>query len=111
MSRGEMTDEERRRFARIEPKGTVILYAGEHVQRGRIANVSEGGMLMSTSVAAPARLLGRAATVELRFDGGKAEWLQGNGKIVRLAAERGKMRKVTKVPLVKCYFAQGGAIA
>ena len=82
-----MTDEERRRFVRIEPKGTVILHAGEHVQRGRIANVSEGGLLMSTSVAAPARLLGRAATIEIRFDGGKAEWLPGSGKIVRIAAD------------------------
>ena len=79
--------EERRRHPRIEPKGTVILHAGEHVQRGRITNVSEGGLLIGTSVAAPERLLGRQATVELRFDGQSAEWLPGSGKILRITAD------------------------
>jgi hypothetical protein len=77
---------ERRRHARIAPKGTVILHAAEHVQRGRIANLGEGGMLITTSVTAPDRLLGRAAEIEIRLDGLSAEWLQAAGRIVRISA-------------------------
>jgi hypothetical protein len=78
---------ERRRHLRIAPKGTVVLAAGEHAQRGRIANLAQGGMLVGTSVMAPARLLGRDVDVKLRLDGQLACWLQASGRIIRIGAE------------------------
>jgi CheY-like chemotaxis protein len=79
---------ERRHHARIEPKGTAVILAGEYVQRGRIANLSEGGMLVTTAVSAPARLLARPVEMELRLDGRLDQWIRVSGKIVRLGAER-----------------------
>jgi hypothetical protein len=77
---------ERRRYVRIAPKGTVILHAAGHVQRGRITNLGEGGMLVATKVTAPDRLLGRTAEIEIRLDGMSAQWLRAAGKIVRIGA-------------------------
>lgn len=77
---------ERRRHIRIAPKGSVLLRAGEHVQRGRITNLSQGGLLVKTSVTAPSRLLDRAVEMEIRLDGQLAQWLQASGKITRIAA-------------------------
>ncbi len=74
---------ERRRHARICPKGSSILRVDSHALQGRIANLGEGGMLI-TDVDAPERLLGRLADVEVRLDGGFAQWLQATGRIVRI---------------------------
>jgi CheY-like chemotaxis protein len=79
---------ERRAHARIELKGTAVILAGEHVQRCRISNMCEGGMLVATAVSAPARLLGRPVDIEMRLDGGFAQWLRVTGRIVRIDAER-----------------------
>lgn len=78
---------ERRRHIRIAPKGAVIVQAAGHAQRGRIANLSEGGMFVATSVTAPDRLLARAAEIEIRLDGMSAEWLHATGRIVRIGAD------------------------
>lgn len=74
---------ERRRHARIYPKGSSILRVDGHALQGRIANLGEGGMLI-TDVDAPDQLLGRLADVEVRLDGGFAQWLQATGRIVRI---------------------------
>ena len=76
---------ERRRHARICPKGTSLLRVDSYALHGRIANLGEGGMLVITDVDAPERLLGRLADVEVRLDGGFAQWLQATGRIVRIA--------------------------
>ena len=75
---------ERRRHTRIAPKGTVILTVGDHSQRGRLANLAEGGMFVITDVGMPDRLLARVASVEIRLDGSHAEWVRGTANIVRI---------------------------
>jgi hypothetical protein len=78
---------ERRRHPRIVAKGTVTILSAGHAQRGRIANVGNGGMFVRTIVSAPDRLLRRAVELEIRLDGGHAEWLPGTGEIVRIGAQ------------------------
>jgi hypothetical protein len=78
---------ERRRHTRIAPKGTVILHAAGHAQRGRVANLGEGGMLVATNVTVPDRLLARAVEIDVRLDGMSAQWLHASGRIVRIAAD------------------------
>jgi hypothetical protein len=77
---------ERRRHPRICPKGTSFLRVDGQELHGRIANLGEGGMLVITDVDAPERLLGRGTDVEVRLDGGFAQWLQATGRIVRIAS-------------------------
>lgn len=76
---------ERRRHVRICPKGTSLLRVDSYALHGRIANLGEGGMLVITDVDAPERLLGRFAAIEVRLDGGFAQWLQATGRVVRIA--------------------------
>jgi len=75
---------ERRRHTRICPKGTSFLRVDGYALHGRIANLGEGGMLVITDVDAPERLLGSLTGVEVRLDGGFAQWLQATGRIVRI---------------------------
>lgn len=79
---------ERRKHARIVLKGTAILLGGDHAQRGRIANIGEGGMLLATAVSPPTRILGRQVDMEVRLDGQLAQWIRVSGRIVRIGAER-----------------------
>jgi PilZ domain len=77
---------ERRQSVRLCPKGTVSIRARDYDVRGRIANVSGGGLSVITLVTAPDRVLGRNVDLELRFDTQQAAWLQLSGKILRIAA-------------------------
>ncbi|MBA3461196.1 MAG: PilZ domain-containing protein [Deltaproteobacteria bacterium] len=78
---------ERRKHVRIAPKGTVVLDTIGHAQRGRLANLSEGGMLLVTPVRPPDRVLGRQVSFDLRLDGQLADWLHGSGRIVRVGGD------------------------
>lgn len=78
---------DRRQHVRIAPKGAVILTSGEHIQRGRIANLGQGGLLVAMTVADLDEPLGRAVEVEIRLDGQGAEWMRASGRIVRVAPE------------------------
>jgi hypothetical protein len=78
---------ERRKHARVMPKGTVMVDVGEQQQRGRIANISAGGMLATTSVTAPERMLARVTQIDLRLDDRDASWLKLSGKIMRITAD------------------------
>jgi hypothetical protein len=78
---------ERRRHARISPKGTSVVHATSYALRGRIVNLGEGGMFVATRVSAPELLLGSAVDIELRLDTGFAQWLRGTGRIVRVTAD------------------------
>ena len=78
---------ERRRGIRIAAKGTLLLRAREHQQRGRIANLSDGGAYVVTTVTVPKRLLRREVDVELRLDAAHAEWMRATGRIVRIDRE------------------------
>jgi hypothetical protein len=75
---------ERRRHLRIAPKGSVTLRVGEHSRRGRIVNLSQGGVFIAPTVGAPERLLGRTAQIELRLDGQLAKWYPASGQILRV---------------------------
>lgn len=84
-----MTDHpERRKHARIALKGTAILLVGEHAVRARVVNLSQGGLLGTTLITPPRRLLGRSVDIELRLDDRLAQWNRLEGKIVRLGNER-----------------------
>jgi hypothetical protein len=54
---------------------------------GRIANLGEGGMFVLADVDAPERLLGRTADIEIRLDGGFAQWLHATGRVLRVTAD------------------------
>jgi hypothetical protein len=77
---------ERRQSVRLCPKGTVSIRAHEYDVRGRVANVSGGGLCVTTLVTAPERVLGRSVDLELRFDTQQAGWLQLSGKLLRIGA-------------------------
>jgi PilZ domain len=93
---------ERRRHVRIAPKGTVILRVGDHSQTGRLTNLSQGGLMVTTTVTAPARLLDRAIDMELRLDGQIAQWLRAAGRILRIDATRVAIAfDIVPVPLIR----------
>jgi len=75
---------ERRRDLRVSPKGTVIMHAEGCTTRGRIVNLSRGGVAAITTSAVPVRLLGGAASLDLRLDGRDSSWLDVRGRIVRI---------------------------
>jgi hypothetical protein len=75
---------ERRRYLRIAPKGAFIFRANGYEQRGRIANLCEGGTYVRTPSTTPARMLGRAVEIELRFDAGRGDWLRATGHVLRI---------------------------
>ncbi len=77
---------ERRKSVRVTPKGTVSLRTADYEVRGRIANVCGGGLEMITLVSAPARVLGRNADLEVRFDTKQGGWLRLSGRILRIGA-------------------------
>ena len=75
---------ERRRSARISPKGTITLFAGEHVEHGRLENLSSGGLLAITAGTPAEALLDAEVEVELRLDTRSSGWLQLRGRVVRI---------------------------
>lgn len=77
---------ERRRDARIAPKGTVFVRVSTYLLRGRIANVSAGGLLATTRVTAPERLLGDRVAIELRLDGPDRGWFVLGGRVQRIGS-------------------------
>ncbi len=77
---------ERRRDLRVFPKGTVIVRAGTYLVRGRIANLSRGGISTITRTTAPERLLGAAVELAIRFDGRDSSWLELRGRVLRIGA-------------------------
>lgn len=74
---------DRRDDARIAPKGSVVLQVAAEDRRGRVGNVGLGGMLVA-DVTAPSNWAGRSVDFEIRFDGARAEWLRGTGRILRV---------------------------
>lgn len=82
MSTIQTTFAERRRSTRISPKGSVVLFAGERAEHGRIANISIGGLLAITEDAS-AIPLSSEIEIELRFDTAGSEWLRLTGRVLR----------------------------
>jgi hypothetical protein len=75
---------ERRRSVRICPKGTVVVLAGEHVERGRLVNLSSGGLLAIAAERPPPALLDTEVDIELRLDVPSSEWVQLTGRVLRI---------------------------
>lgn len=65
-------------------KGALVLRATERALSGRLANLSASGLWMELNIGPPADLLARTVKLDLRLDGGLAEWLRVEGKVVRL---------------------------
>jgi hypothetical protein len=84
MTSTQQPPDERRPSVRISPKGSVVLCAGEHVERGRIASISGGGLLAITSGHAPGLSPGTPVAVELRLDAASSEWLRFAGHVLRI---------------------------
>lgn len=80
--------QERRQTVRSSPKGTVSIRTSDYDVRGRIADVSRGGLCAITLVTPPERVLGCSAELELRFDTQQSAWIQVSGHILRLGATR-----------------------
>src|SRR6185295_8297649 len=80
------TRRERRRDVRVAPKGTVIVRADTYIIRGRIANLSRGGLATITRTTAPERLLGSAVELSLRLDGRDSSWIELGGRMLRIGA-------------------------
>jgi|SRR5687768_674514 len=79
---------ERRRETRVSPKGTVVVRADTYVMRGRIANISLGGLAVATRTTAPERLLGASVDMSVRLDDRDSGWLELGGRIARIGANR-----------------------
>jgi hypothetical protein len=79
------TRPERRRHPRMSAKGTAVLHIESHALHGRIANLGEGGMFVLVQIDPAQAVLGRTLDVEIRLDGGFAEWLHVTGRILRVA--------------------------
>ncbi len=75
---------DRRRHARIEPKGTVTIHAPGTAHRGRVVNIGMGGMYVATDDNLPDGLLQQLVDLELRFDGALATWQRLTGRIDRI---------------------------
>ena len=77
---------ERRQSVRSCPKGTASIRTGDFDVRGRIGNISAGGVSVVTLVTAPDRIIGGNVELELRFDTQQANWLQLSAKVLRIGA-------------------------
>lgn len=77
---------ERRKSTRTAPKGTVSFRSSDYDVRGRLANVSTGGLCANTLVTVPDRLRGRTIELEIRFDTQHGAWIQLTGRVVRIGA-------------------------
>jgi hypothetical protein len=89
---------ERRRDFRISPKGTAILRVvrtDPYVLQGRIANLSRGGLVITTRTTAAQRILGARLDVSLRLDSGESNWFELGAHILRINANSIAMALLT----------------
>jgi len=78
---------DRRRYVRIAANGTVVLRVSGTVQRGRLADLSEGGLYVRLDETPEQLLAGCGVEVEMRLDGAPDRWLTASGRVVRVAAD------------------------
>lgn len=72
--------------------------AGTYLLRGRIANISLGGLSAITRITAPERLLGAVVTIQLRLDGGDNVWFELGGHLQRIGSNSLAVRFDTVAP-------------
>jgi hypothetical protein len=83
---------ERRSDVRVSLKGTVMVRADDYIIRGRVENLSRGGLFASTRVTAARRLLGAMTAIELRLDGIDASWHDLRARVMRIEANHLALR-------------------
>lgn len=64
----------------------MFVRASTYLLRGRIADLSVGGLSATTRVTAPERLLGARVEIDLRLDGRDHGWLELRGRMQRIGA-------------------------
>jgi CheY-like chemotaxis protein len=79
---GEPTEIDRRHHVRVVANGSVIVH-GRATTRGRLANISSGGMLMRLGEGPPHGGSEEPVEVELHLDRMGATWLRFHGEVVR----------------------------
>ncbi len=77
---------ERRTASRVTLKGTTIIRSGNYLLRGRISNLSRGGVCAITRTTAPERLLRTQVEIMMRLDASDSAWLECKGRLVRIGA-------------------------
>ncbi|HEX3763316.1 MAG TPA: PilZ domain-containing protein [Kofleriaceae bacterium] len=79
---GEAVETDRRQQIRVAANGSVIVY-GHGTARGRLSNVSSGGMLVRLGDGESPCGWGEDVEVELHLDRSGATWLRFRGEVVR----------------------------
>lgn len=82
MAGGDPTGTDRRQHVRVVANGSAIVY-GHATMRGRLSNISSGGMVMRPGEGEPRCGLGEHVEVELHLDRTGATWLRFRGEVVR----------------------------
>ena len=94
---GEPVGIDRRQHVRVVANGSVIVYGRETV-RGRLSNISSGGMLVRLVESDRGCWSGEHVEVELHLDRAGAVWLRFRGEVVR--CDQGQVAiSFTSVPL------------
>jgi hypothetical protein len=97
MAGGEPTEIERRQHVRVVANGSVLVH-GHATTRGRLSNISSGGVLMRLGEGEPRYGSGDPVEVELHLDRTGATWLRFRGEVVR-SDHRELAISFTAVPL------------
>ncbi|HEX2690737.1 MAG TPA: PilZ domain-containing protein [Kofleriaceae bacterium] len=79
---GENVAEDRRRHVRVVANGSVIVY-GVETMRGRLSNISSGGICVRLVEGGPRCSCGESVRIELHLDRTGATWLQFHGEVLR----------------------------
>jgi CheY-like chemotaxis protein len=82
MAGGDPTGSDRRQHVRVVANGSAIVH-GHAITRGRLSNISSGGMLMRLGDGEPGCRSGEHVEVELHLDRTGATWLRFGGEVVR----------------------------
>jgi hypothetical protein len=79
---GESIGVDRRQYVRVVANGSAIVQ-GHVSTRGRLLNISSGGMLVRLGDSEPGFALGEPVDIDLHLDRHRATWLQFHGEIAR----------------------------
>ncbi len=94
---GETVEIDRRQQVRVIANGSVIVH-GHETTRGRVSNISSGGMLVRLGERERGCGSGEPVEIELHLDRTGATWLRFRGEVVR--SDRGEVAvSFTSVPL------------
>lgn len=78
-----ITTSDRRQDVRMVVNGSVIVHAGQRA-RGRLTDISSGGMRVQLADGEPGGTCGESVEVELHLDRAGATWLRFRGHVLRI---------------------------